>query len=146
MMTCQNTRSASSCTGCYKFKIRKSVHHHTIPINQPSRCNNFPSLLFDVYVRLNMFQASSRPSSEAQQLQSWPLVLPLERGGSSANKISQVYYLPFMYGSTCFGRSHAHHQELNTCSSSLWFYRWSVVVAVLPPRSKVKTRGCYCSC
>ena len=28
------------------------------------------------------------------------------------------------------GRPHAHHQELNNCSSSLWFYRWSVVVAV----------------
>jgi hypothetical protein len=36
-----------------------------------------------------------------------------------------------MYSSTCFGRSHAHHQELNDCSSSLWFYRWSVVIAVL---------------
>jgi hypothetical protein len=45
--------------------------------------------------------------------------------------ISQVYYLTFMYGSTCFGRPHAHHQELNSCSSSLWFYRWSVVVAVV---------------
>ena len=29
------------------------------------------------------------------------------------------------------GRPYAHHQELNNCSSSLWFYRWSVVVAVL---------------
>ena len=36
-----------------------------------------------------------------------------------------------MYGSTCFGRPHAHHQVLNNCSKSLWFYRWSVVVAVL---------------
>jgi len=36
-----------------------------------------------------------------------------------------------MYGSTCFGRRHAHRQELNNCSSSLWFYRWSVVVGVL---------------
>ena len=45
--------------------------------------------------------------------------------------ISQVYYLTFMYSSTCFGSPHAHHQELNYCSSSLWFYRWSVVVAVL---------------
>jgi hypothetical protein len=36
-----------------------------------------------------------------------------------------------MYGSTCFGRPHAHHQELKNCSSSLCFYRWSVVVAVL---------------
>jgi len=31
-----------------------------------------------------MFRASSRPSSGAQQLQWQPLVLPLERGGSSA--------------------------------------------------------------
>jgi len=36
-----------------------------------------------------------------------------------------------MYSSTRFGRPHAHHQELNNCSSSLWFYRCSVVVAVL---------------
>jgi hypothetical protein len=45
--------------------------------------------------------------------------------------ISQVYYLTFMYSSTCFGRPYAHHQEFNDCSSSLWFYRCSVVVAVL---------------
>jgi len=68
-----------------KFKVCKSMHHHTIPINQPTRCNNFSSLLPDVYVQLNMFRASSRPSSGA--------------------------YI--------------------SCSSSLWFYRWSVVVAVL---------------
>jgi hypothetical protein len=37
----------------------------------------------------------------------------------------------FMYGSTCFGHPHTHQQELNNCSSSLWFYCWSVVVAVL---------------
>ena len=36
-----------------------------------------------------------------------------------------------MYSSTSFGRPHAHHQELNNCSSSLWFYRWGVVVGVL---------------
>jgi hypothetical protein len=30
-----------------------------------------------------------------------------------------------MYSSTCFGRPYAHHKELNNCSSSLWFYRWS---------------------
>jgi len=35
-----------------------------------------------------------------------------------------------MYSSTCFGRPHAHHQELKNYSSSLWFYRWRVVVAV----------------
>jgi len=36
-----------------------------------------------------------------------------------------------MYGSSCFGRPHARHQELNNCSSSLWFYRWGVVLVVL---------------
>jgi len=44
-----------------------------------------------------------------------------------------------MYGSTCFGHPHAHHQELNNCSRSLWFYRWSVVVAVL----LVVVKHCY---
>jgi hypothetical protein len=37
--------------------------------------------------------------------------------------VSQIYYLTFMYSSTCFGRSHVYYQELNNCSSSLWFYR-----------------------
>jgi len=40
-----------------------------IQINQPTICNNFSSLLLDVYLQLNMFRASSRPSSGAQQLQ-----------------------------------------------------------------------------
>jgi hypothetical protein len=36
-----------------------------IQINQPTRCNNFASLLLDVYVWLNMFRAPLRPSSGA---------------------------------------------------------------------------------
>jgi len=51
------------------FKFCKSVHHHTIQINQPTRCKNFSSLLLDIYVQLNMFRAFSRPSLGAQQLQ-----------------------------------------------------------------------------
>jgi hypothetical protein len=43
----------------------------------------------------------------------------------------QLYYLTFIYSSTCFGRPHAHHQELNNCSSSLWFYLRSMVIVVL---------------
>jgi len=39
--------------------------------------------------------------------------------------------LAFIYSSTGFERLHAHHQELNNCSSSLWFYLRSVVIAVL---------------
>jgi len=37
----------------------------------------------------------------------------------------------FIYSSTCFGRPHAHHQELNSCGSSLWFYLHIVLIAVL---------------
>ena len=56
----------------FKFKICKSVkfvHRRTFQINQPNGCNSFSSLFLDVYVQLNMFRASSRPSSGAQQLQ-----------------------------------------------------------------------------
>ena len=42
----------------------------------------------------------------------------------------QFIILTFIYSSTCFGRPHAHHQELNNCSSSLWFYLRSVVITV----------------
>ena len=36
---------------------------NSIQINQATRCNSFTSLLLDVYVWLNMFRASPRPSS-----------------------------------------------------------------------------------
>jgi hypothetical protein len=40
---------------------------NAIQIYQPTRCNSFSSQLLDVYVQLNMFRASSRSSSGAQQ-------------------------------------------------------------------------------
>ena len=43
----------------------------------------------------------------------------------------QFIILTFIYSSTCFGRCPAHHQELNDCSGSLWFYLRIVVIAVL---------------
>ena len=45
--------------------------------------------------------------------------------------IFQFIILSFIYSSTCFGSSPAHHEELNDCSSSLWFYLCIVVIAVL---------------
>ena len=47
------------------FEVRKSVYHHTIQIIQPTRFNSFTSLLLDVYVWLNMFRVSPRPSPGA---------------------------------------------------------------------------------
>jgi len=49
----------------FKFDVRRSVHHHTVQINQPTRCNSFTSLLLDVYMWLNMFRAPPRTSSRA---------------------------------------------------------------------------------
>jgi hypothetical protein len=43
----------------------------------------------------------------------------------------QFILLTIIYSLTCFGRPRAHHQELNNCSSSLWFCLRSVVIAVL---------------
>jgi len=43
----------------------------------------------------------------------------------------QFIILTFIYSSTCFGHPHAHHQKLNNCSSSLWFYILIVVIARL---------------
>jgi hypothetical protein len=75
-----------------KYRFMDSINHsltsylksvlqtqHTIQINQPTRCNNFYSLSLDVYLQLNMFRASSRPSSGAQQLQT-ALLLPRSNG------------------------------------------------------------------
>jgi len=36
--------------------------------------------------------------------------------------IFQFILMTFIYSSACFGRSPAHHQELNDCSNGLWFY------------------------
>jgi hypothetical protein len=45
--------------------------------------------------------------------------------------IFQFIILTFVYSSTYFGRFSAHHQELDDCSDSLWFYLRIVVIVVL---------------
>jgi len=103
-----------------KFKVSKSVHHHTFRINQPSRRNKFSSLLLDVYsyVQLNMFRASSRPSSGVQQLRQQPVFLLLKRGGGSS-----------------VGRGRAGRPAGPTTTNS---------TAITKLRRQ--TRGCYCNC
>jgi hypothetical protein len=67
----------------------------------------------------------------SRETKSRDVILPIQINHQLDATISPVFYLMFIYSSTCFGGPHAHHQELNNCSSSLWFYRWNVVVAVL---------------
>jgi hypothetical protein len=45
--------------------------------------------------------------------------------------ISPVYYPDVYLQLKIFGRPHGHHQELNNCSSNLWFYLHIVVIVVL---------------
>ena len=58
--------------------------------------------------------------------------------------IFQFIILTFVYSSICFERFPAHHQELNDCSGSLWFYLRIVVIVVLcswsdrPARSRTQ--------
>jgi len=58
--------------------------------------------------------------------------------------VFQFMILTFVYSSTSFGRFPAHHQELNYCSGSLWFYLCIVVIVVLfswsgrPPRPRTQ--------
>jgi len=69
---------------------------------------------------------SRTPNRLAHRLVAIPISHPNQQ---TRCKISQVYYLTFMYSSTCFGRPHARPRP----------------TTLLPPHSNGKTRGCYCS-
>ena len=51
--------------GIWQSELEGDDSFLSIQIIQPTRCNTFTSLLIDVYVLLNMFRASPRPSSGA---------------------------------------------------------------------------------
>jgi hypothetical protein len=57
--------------------------------------------------------------------------------------IFQFIILTFVYSSTGFGRFPAHHQDLNDCSGSLWFYLRIVVIAVLCKPARPRTQHGY---
>jgi hypothetical protein len=44
--------------------------------------------------------------------------------------VFQFIILMFIYSSTCFGPFLTHHQELNDCSGSLWFYLRIMVIVL----------------
>jgi len=61
--------------------------------------------------------------------------------------IFQFIILTFIYSSTCFRRSPAHHQEFSDCSSGLWFYLRIMVIAVLwlwsGQSTRLRSQHCY---
>jgi hypothetical protein len=64
-------------------RFNASNYVKAIKINQPTRCNNFSSSLFDVYLQLNVFWVSSHPSSGATTAVA-ASGLPSELGDNSA--------------------------------------------------------------
>jgi len=62
------TSAKPFCRNTVRRHLFLSAPHtsrYIIQINQPTSCNSFTSLLLGVYVWLNMFRASPRPSSGA---------------------------------------------------------------------------------
>ena len=64
------------------FDVGKSMHHHTIQINYPTRCNNFTSLLLDVLCRSTCFGSLHAHHQELTTALT-ASGFTLERGGSS---------------------------------------------------------------
>jgi len=87
-------------------------------INQPTRCNSFTSLLLEVYVWLNMFRASPRPSSEAYNC---TRSLWFYRWREAAEALLVVAWQVICQATTCLGRLPAHHQEHTTALGASGF-------------------------
>jgi hypothetical protein len=49
-----------------KLDVCGSVHHSIIHKDNPTSCNSVSKFLFHIYIKLNMFRATHRPSSGAQ--------------------------------------------------------------------------------
>jgi len=49
----------------FKHDVRESVHHSTIHKEKPNKMQQCIKILFHIYVKLNMFRATHRPSSGA---------------------------------------------------------------------------------
>jgi hypothetical protein len=125
----------------------------------PTRWNNFSVHYPDVYLQLNILRANFEDCNRFKVCKSvHHRTIQIDHHPDAA--IFQFIILTFIYSSTCYGRSPAHHQELNDCSSSLWFYLRIVGIAVLcswsgrsgpttntarlSPRYEGKIRGCCC--
>jgi hypothetical protein len=67
-----------------QFKICTSVLHHTIQINHQLDAKIFPVYYLTFIYSSTCFGRPQAHYQELQQLQQQPLVLPLERGDSSA--------------------------------------------------------------
>jgi hypothetical protein len=60
-----------------------------------------------------------------------PILFNSNKSPTRCNSFSNLLSWHLFTAWHFFGCPHAHHQELNNCSSSLWFYLRTVVIAVL---------------
>ena len=105
---------------------------------------NFKEILLQATAVVAVIQ--DKPRGYKNKFESYPLVWSALTFGTGVLHLIQINHQPdatvfqfiilmFVYSSTCFGRFPAHHQELNDCSGSLWFYLRIVVTVVLCSRS-----------
>ena len=91
-------------------------------------------------------------TEQTKPLSKTPLknIQPLQINHQLDATISPFYYHDVYLQLNMFLASSLHHEELNNCSSSLWFYLRSVVIAVLllvvgpAGRPDHDQQHCYC--
>jgi hypothetical protein len=110
---------------CFMFNVLYTFRHAVLVKETPSVPTSTPRTGIGYVFRTS----DSKYHILTYDKQNWLCVFQINHQPHAT--ISPVYYLTFIYSSTCFGHTHAHRQELNNCSSSLRFYLRSVVIAVL---------------
>jgi hypothetical protein len=86
---------------------------------------------FDLFKHVTIFVRLSPKGDRRYAVFIIKLYLHIQINHQRDAKIFHFTILTFIYSSTCFGRFSAHHQELDDCSDSLWFYLRIVVTVVL---------------
>jgi hypothetical protein len=101
-----------------------TVHCNIITQYKPTKCtfskSIFQFLIFESLLYVSKPRFIFRKTAGC--VYSYDIVRSLQINHQPEATIFQFIILTFIYSWTCFGRSPAHHQELNDCSSSLWFY------------------------
>jgi hypothetical protein len=118
MQLCRTIYYSIHCSLTARHVSRDIIVHHQELLN----CN----YSFWFYSHLCHCRPLSWLShASLRQRQTWvkpETVITIQINHQPDATVFQFIILTFIYSSTCFGRFPAHHQELNDCSGSHWFY------------------------
>jgi len=85
------------------------------------QANLFPVYSSLYYPFIPVFQVVTSQASTCQNVVLYIFIIQFKYINQQDATVSQVYYLTFMYGPTCFGRPSAHHQERITALGASGF-------------------------